>query len=255
MRQSSEDGNDATHGETGGGRGSFGSYREEPNLLQGPTHSSTGAPTSRRRSLWTAIGLGVVVVVGVIAGVLVMGNRSPDSEQMLSGETVTLSAPTPTVDPIPREGGTPFLQALPSTVLAYALSEVIEEQSLLVKGALEGYRLTYTDGGDATVVVYAGQWRDSAGVEAVFEAMLASQGVAAAPAADPATDTAGTATPEPTVGPEQGVVTIDGQQVGRFLLMTREDGTATMWWTNTTVLVQVEGSVDDVRDVYAAFPL
>ena len=59
----------------------------------------------------------------------------------------------------------------------------------------------------------------------------------------------------PTFEPEQGTVEVDGAQVGRFLFIPREDGTASLWWTNTTVFLQLEGPAAAVRDLYTAFPL
>jgi len=43
--------------------------------------------------------------------------------------------------------------------------------------------------------------------------------------------------------------------VGRYLFVQRADGTGSIWWTNTTVLLQIDGLAKDLRDVYAAFPL
>ena len=48
---------------------------------------------------------------------------------------------------------------------------------------------------------------------------------------------------------------MDGQQVGRYLLMPRADGTASLYWTNQTVLLQLEGPLEQLRDLFTAFPL
>src|SRR5665811_2025162 len=50
----------------------------------------------------------------------------------------------------------------------------------------------------------------------------------------------GRRTAEPVPEPEQGTVEVDGQQVGRYLFVQRADGTGSIWWTNTTVLLQID---------------
>ena len=66
-----------------------------------------------------------------------------------------------------------------------------------------------------------------------------------------------TATPtaEPLPSPEQGSVEVDGQEVGRYVFLPREDGTGTLWWTNSTVFVQLDGPWAHLRDVFTAYPL
>jgi hypothetical protein len=223
-----------------------------------------GPPTSggrRRPPLWLLIVIGLVVVGAIVAVILVLTNKS-DTTETLPAVTVTLPVPTPTVDPIAREGGTAFQTALPSTVLAYALSEIVEYQPLLGVGAIEAWQLTYTDGAQ-NVVLYAGQFADAATADAAFEQVLAANPVDVAPATDAAqtptptpTDDAATATPtEPALTPAQGTVEVDGTQVGRYLFVPREDGTGSLWWTNTTVLLQLDGPATALQDIFAAFPL
>ncbi|WP_225752898.1 hypothetical protein [Actinotalea sp. Marseille-Q4924] len=230
--------------------------------------------TAGRGRLWAVLAA-VVVVIGVVVAVLLLVNRpqAPEApEPAPQAETVTLPPPTPTIDPVPLpEGASPFLQALPQVVLAYALTEVSEEPALLAEGALEAYRLVYEDGG-RQIVATAGQWRSAEAVEARFDEVVAAEAAAAGVpveqpgadgdaaeegAADEGADAGGEGTEAAPTVPrlEQGFVEVDGQQVGRFLQLTRTDGTGSLWWTNGTALLRLDGPGDALRDVYAAFPL
>ena len=204
-----------------------------------PSSPAERAPARRRPPVWL-LALGALLVVGaVVAGVL-LTRGAPAGTPAASAppaEVVTLPYPTPTIAPVAEPTGTPFLDALPATVLAYALTEQAAEPALLAAGALEGHRLVYGDGGGTTLTLRAGQWQDAAAAEAVLDAAIA----AVDPAADPA--------------PEQGTVDAAGAPVGRSLLLPRADGTATVWWTNGTALLQLDGPVDAVRDVFTGFPL
>ena len=159
-------------------------------------------------------------------------------------------------------------------MLAFALTDYGEWEAPLLASGLEGYYLVYSDGVE-TVTLYAGQWRDAAGAETAFDQTVAA--AAAAPAEEPAEDIAeditegdtesdtesdtegeaaeGDETAAPAPEPEEGVVEVDGQQVGRYLLMPRADGTASLYWTNQTVLLQLEGPLEQLRDLFTAFPL
>jgi hypothetical protein len=214
--------------------------------------------------------IGVLVVGAVVAVVLLLTNREQEQEA-LDPETITLAVPTPTVDPIAREEGTAFQGVLPSTVLAFALTEIVEHEPFLASGAVESWRLTYTDGAEG-IVVYAGQWPDATAPEATFDQMLAANPAEAgatepteptdeaeesddAEAAEEGEDATAATEPAPALEREEGVVEVDGQQVGRFLFVPRPDGTGTIYWTNTTVFIQVDGPADALRDVFAAYPL
>nr|WP_297426828.1 hypothetical protein [uncultured Actinotalea sp.] len=249
--------------------------------------AGAGGPArgSGRGRLWAALAV-VLVVVAVVVAVLLLVNR-PEPEEPApapQAETVTLPVPTPTVEPVALpDGASAFLQAMPQEVLAFALAEVAEEPQLLAEGALEAYRLVYDDGAQQ-IVATAGQWRDTDAVTARFDEIVAAEsqaagvpveeagapdGAATDDATDP-TDPTGTAAPDdgatddasadatssPT-GPrlEQGFVEVDGTQVGRFLQLTRADGTGSLWWTNGTALLRLDGPGAALRDVYAAFPL
>jgi hypothetical protein len=244
---------------------------------RGPSHGAERSPGRGR--LWAVLAA-VVVVIGVVLVVLFVVNR-PEApaaapEPPPVAETVTLPPPTPTIEPVALpEGASPFLQALPREVLAFALTEVAEEPGLVAEGALEAHRLVYDDGA-RQIVATAGQWRDTDAVAARFDQVLAAESEAAgvpveeagasaddAAAEEPPAGTADeaasdeAASDEAPAGPrlEQGFVEVDGQQVGRFLQLTREDGTGSLWWTNGTALLRLDGPGDALRDVYAAFPL
>lgn len=236
-----------------------------------PGSRSDGKPTKpgrRRPPLWLLILIGVVVIGAVVAVILLLTQE--DEPEPIPAETVTLPVPTPTIDAIAREPGTPFFDALPSEVLQFALTEVGEGEDLLLGGALEGYRLVYSDGGADTITVLAGQWRDAAGPQARLDAVLAELGEvpeasdlpdpeATEPAAteEESDDASASPTPteEPLPSPEQGPVEVDGQEVGRYVFVPREDGTGTIWWTNSTVFIQLDGPWTELRDVFTAYPL
>ncbi|HWS58675.1 MAG TPA: hypothetical protein VN257_09055, partial [Actinotalea sp.] len=112
--------------------------------------------------------------------------------------------------------------------------------TLVAAGALEGYRLVYTDGGSTTLVTSAGQWAtpEEAGAEAA--SLVAAQVAAAG---------------ETEVPVEEGAVLVDDTEVGRYVLVTRADGTGTITWTNGTVVLQIDGPVQALPDVHTAFPL
>lgn len=223
-----------------------------------PPTSGTGREGRRRPPVWLLVLIGLVVVGGVVAAVLLLGGD--DEPEVVPGATVTLPVPTPTIDAIEREPGTPFADALPSEVLQFALTEFGEDTELRGAGALESYRLVLSDGGATELTVLAGQWRDAAGPQARLESVLAGLGdvpeASDAPADDAASDETATAPQaEAPPSPVQGPVLVDGQEVGRYVFEPRADGTGTIWWTNTTVFVQLDGPWAELMDVFTAFPL
>lgn len=231
----------------------------------GGAGGAVGRPGRRRPPVWLLVVIGLVVVGAVVAAILVLTNDKAETPVVPEAETVTLPVPTPTVTPMAREAGTAFQEAIPSTVLDYVMSAMAEHDPLLVAGAVEGWAVTYTNGAQ-DVALYAGQFRDAAAAEAAFDQVLAANPIDAGatdattepPADDAAAPTDGatsTTPPEPAPTPEQGTVDVDGQQVGRFLFVPHDDGTASLWWTNTTVLLHLDGPPAAIRDLYAAFPL
>lgn len=228
-------------------------------------------PARRRPPLWLLILLGVVVVGAIVAVVLLLTQK--EEPEVPPAATVTLPVPTPTIEAITREPGSPFFEALPSEVLQFALTEVGQSDDMLLGGALEGYRFVYSDGGSATLTVLAGQWRDAAGPQARLDAVLAELGEVpeASDLPEPETtepaaeeedsedsdDAPASATPteEPLPSAEQGPVEVDGQEVGRYVFVPRVDGTGTIWWTNATVFIQLDGPWAELQDFFTAYPL
>lgn len=256
----------STGGTPGGGNSLFDRVGEPVDDRPPARPPVADAPPSRRRvPLWLLVLAGLLVVGGVVAAVLLLGNAPEPPEQPAAATvTVTEPAPTPTVPPLEREGGSAFSQALPATVVDLSLTEQVEDEAQLLAGALEGYRLTYSDGAEQ-VTLLAGQWRDAAAADAALEQVRAQllAGAEQAGATDEgstdegATDEAEGEVPAPgaPTAPEEGPVEVDGEQVGRYVLVPRADGSAALAWTNGTALLRLEGSLDAVRQAYAAFPL
>ncbi len=221
-----------------------------------PPDSSEGEeePGRRRPPLWLWIVIGVVAL-GAIAAVVFFLMR-PAAPEPLEPEIITLPEPTPTIDPVERAAGTPFFESLPSEVLEFALADYGEWDEPLLNGGLEGYYLVYSDGA-RNITLYAGQWRDAEGAEAAFDQAIAAAQAAPGEAEEPEASEEATAdeTAAPAPSPEDGIVEVDGQQVGRWMLIPRADGTGSLWWTNQTVLLQLDGPLEELRDVFTAFPL
>ncbi len=196
--------------------------------------SETHARGRRQPPLWLWIAAGVLAVGLATVIALLLGNRG--GGPVPEAEVVTLPVPTPTVSAIARDAGTPFYDALPSDVLAFALSASAESPEMLGAGALEGYRLDYTDG-TQQVVLRAGQWPTSDEADAAYSAMLAS------------------IAPEGATPDDSGAVQVDGTQVGSYAMVTREDGTGTVLWSNGTAVMELDGPADALPDLYTAFPL
>ncbi|WNB85916.1 hypothetical protein [Cellulomonas sp. ATA003] len=226
-----------------------------------PAAETADAATPRRRRSRRAIALGAVAAV-LVAGAgaaAAVGAFRPDPVPAPPPHVVVLPSPTPTVAPVERQPTSPFADALPSTVLAFALTGITEERSLLLDGALEGHRLDYADGAGGTLTVLAGQWptpedaRD-AWTRAVREPGGGADASGEASADDPTSGEPDPDAPDPG-DPTSGEVMVDGTPVGRWALTPVDDGTAVVTWTNGTALLQVTGPADVVRDVHAAFPL
>lgn len=196
-------------------------------------------PTPPRSHRGMIIGFVVVAVVAAIAVAVAFATGALDREPAATPtpEAVTLPSPTPTVAPVAHEALSPFADALPSSVLQYALTSVTEERSLLVAGALEGYRLDYSDGGDGALTVLAGQWPTPEEAAGALTALTAG----AAPVDDG--------------GPASGDVVVDGTPAGTWTLTASDAGPAALTWTNATALLRALGSPETVRDVFAAYPL
>lgn len=212
----------------------------------------TDAEARRRKLLLIGGGAAAVVVLG---GVLVAVLTGGDDEMSPApaAETATLASPTATTAPVARTSTTAFAAALPLTFLQYALAASGPEDAWAAAGALEAYTETYTDGGTAQVVVQSGQW-ETPQEAAAHLATLATALPAGIPADPAPTETAG-ATTAPATLPQTGEVVVDGQAVGTFTIVDAGDGTGVALWSNGTTVFRVTAPVEQVRDVYAAFPL
>ena len=196
--------------------------------------TETHARGRRQPPLWLWIAAGVLAVGVATVVALLLGNRG--GGPVPEAEVVTLPVPTPTVTAIAREPGTPFYDALPSEVLAFALSASADSPEMLAAGALEGYQLDYTDG-TQQVVLQAGQWPTADEADAAYTALLAA------------------IVPEGTTPGDTGPVQVDGAKVGSYAKVTRADGTSTVLWSNGTAVLELDGPADAVPDLYTAFPL
>lgn len=203
---------------------------------EGAGRPDPGDPRARRRRLVLVV-VAAVVVLAVAATAFALSRRTPAEPP--AAEVVTLPAPTPTVEPIERAPGTPFFEALPSVVRAHALSDAAEDLPLLTAGALEAYRLGYTDGATPVVLV-AAQWPSAEEATAAYDRAVAA--AVAAGGAEPA---------------EEGPVEVDGTEVGRRVLVPGADGTAeaTLTWRNGDTVLQLVGPAEALPDLFAAFPL
>ncbi len=208
----------------------------------GTTRAGTGS-VGRRVPVWLYIVVGVLLVALTGTLALVLSNRG--GAVVPEAEVVTLPVPSPTVAAIAREPGTAFYDALPSTVLAYAMSASDAAAELGTLGALEGYRIGYSDG-SATVTLLAGQWPTAEAATAAYASLSSAGDAATAPSASPS------ATAD---SPTSGDVTASGTVVGAWSMTAGADGSGVLTWSNGTAVLQLSGPAAALRDVYAAFPL
>ena len=216
----------------------------------GANRQAAASGPNRRRTLMT-VGLvvGVLVLGGIVAAIVMTMNRSGSPVAAVTS-TTTLPSPTPTIAPAARERGSAFLDALPSSVLRYAWASVSPDEAWRASGALEAYDVVYTDGGSGNVTVRAGQWRTAAEVAAVRAALVTDL-------------TSKAATPTPTAGPtasaapagSTGDVTVAGATVGTWSIVPRADGSGTVVWSNGTALFEATAPATELANLYAAFPL
>ncbi|MBT0993269.1 hypothetical protein KIN34_03070 [Cellulomonas sp. DKR-3] len=252
----------------------------EPGAAAGPASPGSAAappapddaaakPAARPRWLLpVAIGAGVLVVVAVVVGIVLA--TGGDDEEALPPEpvvatTIRLPSPTPSVEPVARTATTPFAATLPTTVLQYALASSKEAAGWLDQGALEAYVEEYTDGGDATVTVQAGQLETAEDAKKLAQTLtedlpLAQAAGGADDATAPADDATGKAPdPAPTAGrdqlPQTGPVRVGDQRVGTYTAADLGDGTAVVVWFNGTGVFRVVAPVADALDFYRAYPV
>lgn len=245
-----------THRGAGSGRQPAGSARRQPagtnpaprrgtrplprGTVGARDHQRPSAVIYRRRRLVVLGGLVAVVAVVVAAFVWPGFARSTEPATAASPTattTVTAAAPSPRVSPIARTDTSAFAQALPATVLDFALVAEQPDKAFVEAGALESYAFTYADGtapDAAKVTVVAGQWPTADEAKAAATQALSSVGA-------------------PT---ETGdVVDVDGNTNGTYVIVEPGDGTATVVWSNVTAVLKATGPADAVRSLYRAFTL
>ncbi|GEK22443.1 hypothetical protein [Cellulomonas xylanilytica] len=233
----------------------------EPAAPSSPTRASVRenasaeaapAPPTSERPRWLVpaiIGVVVLVIAAIVIGILVSrsGDDTADGSPA-AASTILLPSPTPTVEPVARPATTAFAVALPTSVLQYALATSAVDTEWQAAGAVEAYTETYTDGGAGTVTVRSGQWETPEETNAVAATLMAALPVATTPA--PSASSEGPALPQ-----SGEVVTADGTVAGTFSMADAGDGTGVAVWTNGTTIFQVTAPVEDIADVYSAFPL
>lgn len=197
-----------------------------------PSHVRPGP----RRVLVVVAVLVALAAVAVVA--VALGLRLPSGP---AGPTVTptpvvLATPTPTVPAAERDRTTAFQQALPDTVLAFAVTGQAEAVDLLDLGAVEAWDLAYTDG-TQVVTLRAAQWPTVEGATGVMT------GLVSVPPADGST-------PAPALREEP--VLVGGAEVGR-LVVVGDDDEAQAFWTNGTTLFRLQGPTAAVLAFYDAF--
>jgi len=200
-----------------------------------------------RRGRWIGLAILAVVLVGAgAAAALLLGGG--ESTPGAPPAPVVLPTPTPTLAPAARDTTTPFQQALPDAVLAFAVAGQAENPGAIDAGALEAYDLTYSDGAQQ-VGLLAAQYATADAATAALTALLAQPAAESGP--EPTADPSATAQP---VAPRDDPVTVDGAPVGRVVISgTGESARAV--WTNGTAFFVLQGPAAVVPAFYDAFPM
>lgn len=188
----------------------------------------------RRRIVVGVLTLLVLVPLLGAAGLVWPGFLHAEEPDPVPTVTVTASAPVPTVKPMQRPAGaTAFQEALPSTVLQFALTDMAETDAAEESDATEGWKVTYTDGADLDVEVTATQWPDADDATASAEALTEAAGEAE----------------------RSGDVKVGDDVVGQYSLTEADSGQRTMVWRNGTAVLEAKGPADVIEEFYRAFPL
>ena len=206
----------------------------------GPSESPSSGGGRPAWLLPVAIGVGVLVVVGIVIAVVTSGGDDAAAKPTVT-PTVVLPVPTPTVAPEQRPDPTDFTSLLPATILQYAFQSEKKADALLQAGAVEAVTDTYTDGGTGTLTVDAAQFATPD---------------AAATAAKEAGDATKVQPTSPAAGlPQQGDVTAGGQKVGTYAIVDAGDGNGLAIWTNGTAMFRMTAPVGDIVAAYSSYPM
>lgn len=214
--------------------------------------------TSGRRRWAVGAIAALALVVAVVVAFVLAGGGLRDSPPP---EPVVLPTPTPTVDPVNRGTTTDFQRALPDAVLAFVVSDQVEDTGLLDAGAVEAYRLTYTDG-SRDVILRTGQWPTAQAVTEAMTTLVAEAGqdpgARRTDAPTPPTAADGTAPPPSAsrgaVVARDAPVLVDGTEVGRVIIWGDPDSALAVWHNGPT-LFALTGPGDAVPALYDAFPM
>lgn len=188
----------------------------------------------RRRLVVGFLGVVVLTLVAVFAGLIWPGFLHAEEPEPVPTVTVTAPAPTPTVKSMKRaDDETAFQRALPSSVLRFALADIEETDAKDELDATEGWRATYGDGSGHQVTVDAAQWASTQEAESAAEVMIEEVGDVA----------------------ETGEVKVADDVVGEYALAPVDGGERTITWWNGTVVLRATGPADAIVRFYQAFPL
>ncbi|MDR1293878.1 MAG: hypothetical protein LBK59_02785 [Bifidobacteriaceae bacterium] len=154
---------------------------DEPSAIPADRQASrkaTREAAKSKRKIWVSVA-GVVVVAAVLTVVVVMVARGRTAPPVPPPEpvvvSVTVAPPSPTISPVALPAETAFARAMPLTVGEFALSEANAYPEWSADGAIEAYRLVYSDG-VTEVPVIAGQWPTPEAAAAARSSGLASDG-------------------------------------------------------------------------------
>ncbi|MBL0886847.1 hypothetical protein [Myceligenerans indicum] len=188
----------------------------------------------RRRLVVGVLAVLVLVLLLGFSGLVWPGFLHAQEPEPVPTVTVTAPVPTPAVKSMQRpDGETAFQEALPSAVLQFALTDMVKTDAAEESDATEGWKATYTDGGDLRVRVTATQWSSAEEATTSAEALTKAAGKAA----------------------KSGDVKVGDDVVGRYALTREDAGERTMIWRNGTAVLQADGPAEVIEEFYRAFPL
>lgn len=201
----------------------------EPDEPSSDSPEGDAAPPARRSRLLLVVGAAAAVLLVVLVALLL--TRGGDQRDPITVVTRTEPAvsPSPQSDPIERDTSTALLEALPGTVLGYAVSEQTESEQMLDAHALEGWTLTYSEP-DTAVVLQVGQWPDGKEAKAAWTALIGD----AQPSAE-------------------GDVLVGDDTVGGVVTVVDGDVERTIWRNRSAVFV-AEGPVGTTQPFFDGFP-
>jgi hypothetical protein len=194
----------------------------------------------RRWLLWGSITAGVVVVaVGAVLWAFLIRGDGGDASDVPATVTETVPVATSTATPAPRGEGSELFTALPAAVRQFILTGISANDS--VQGAVEAYGLAYqgtVDDASVTFTMTVGQWATPEEATVAAAALVTAAG-----------------TPSST-----GEVEVAGAVVGTVTFVGEDatvgdttDGSATVIWTNGTLVLEATGPATEIHNFYNAY--